>query len=404
MEECVSRAIITGVAALVTAASVTLGACAARDSGSSAGAISEAAAPQAAANAATPAGDGKGKCSKVSLAYVGTINGNSAALGVNTLKGAELAIKQHNQANPDCQVTLKHFDTEGKPDKAPGVVTQVINTPDILGVVGLPFSGESKAVGDLFNNAGLAQISGSATNPALSTHGWKTFFRGMGNDSVQGPAAAKLLTGSLKASKVCVIEDDSEYGTGLASQVTQALGAKATCSDKVKTGQTDFSAVVNKVQSANPDAIFYAGYYQEAGPFAQQLNDKGVNAKFVAPDGSMDEEFIKNAGLAATGNVYFTCPCVPGDTFKDFNAAYTSAEGQAPGTYSTEGYDVTTVFLKGLDKGLKDRASLLDFVKNYDGQGLTKHYKWNAQGELFDTPVWSYKVQNGKIVSAGKIG
>ncbi|TNC25484.1 branched-chain amino acid ABC transporter substrate-binding protein [Amycolatopsis alkalitolerans] len=388
---------------LAAAASLTLGACAARDNGGSSGNTnSSAAAPSQAANAANPAGDGKAVCSGVSLAYAGTINGASAALGQNILRGADLAVKQHNKANPNCQVTLKQFDTEGKPDKAPGIVTQVINEADIIGVVGLPFSGESKAAGNLFNQAGLVTISPSATNPALADNGWKTFFRGMGNDAAQGPAAAKLLTDTLKANKVCVIEDDSEYGIGLATQLKQALGSKATCSDKVKTGQTDFSAVVNKIATESPDAIFYSGYYPEAGPFAQQLNDKGVTAKFVGPDGVKDPEFLKAAGAAAN-NAYFTCPCVPEDNFKDFTAAFKATEGADPGTYSPEGYDVTTILLKGIDSGIKDRAGLLNFVKNYDGQGLTKHFKWNDKGELSDTPVWSYRVQNGKIVNNGQI-
>ncbi|WP_246127976.1 branched-chain amino acid ABC transporter substrate-binding protein, partial [Amycolatopsis rhizosphaerae] len=391
-----SRARLTGVIALAAAASLALGACAARDQGSSSGTnTGSAAAPSQAADAANPAGDGKAVCSGVSLAYAGTINGASAALGQNILRGADLAVKQHNKANPNCQVTLKQFDTEGKPDKAPGIVTQVIAEADIIGVVGLPFSGESKAAGNLFNQAGLVSISPSATNPGLANNGWKTFFRGMGNDAVQGPAAAKFLTDTLKAGKVCVVEDDSDYGMGLAGQVTQALGAKATCSDKVKTGQTDFSAVVNKISSAGVDAIFYAGYYPEAGPFAQQLNDKGVTAKFVGPDGVKDNEFIKGAG-SASANAYFTCPCVPEDNFKDFTAAFKQIEGADPGTYSPEGYDVTTVMLKGIDSGIKDRAGLLNFVKNYNGQGLTKKFHWNDKGELSDTPVWSYKVDNGK--------
>lgn len=399
-----SKARLTGVIVLAAVASLALGGCAARNQGTSAGGNTpSAAAPQQAANAADPRGDGNGRCSGVSLAYAGTINGNSAALGVNILKGADLAIRQHNQANPNCQVTLKQFDTEGKPDKAPGVVTQVINTPDILGVIGLPFSGESKASGDLFDNAGLATVTPSATAVSLTTHGWRTFFRGMGNDGVQGPAAAKFLTDTLKVNKVCVVEDDSEYGTGLAASVVRSLGGKTSCTDKVKSGQTDFSAVVNKISTENPDAVFYSGYYQEAGPFAQQLNDKGVTARFVGPDGVKDPEFIKGAGAAAAANTYFTCPCVPVENFTDFVTAFTVNEGQAPGTYSAEGYDVTTILLKGLDKGISDRAGLLDFVRNYDGQGLTKHFKWDAQGELFDKPVWSYKVQGGAIVNNGQI-
>ncbi|GAA5160570.1 branched-chain amino acid ABC transporter substrate-binding protein [Amycolatopsis sacchari] len=394
---------ISRVLVLAAAASLALGACAARDSGGSGSdGNTSAAAPSLAANAANPAGDGKAVCSGVSIAYIGTINGNSAAFGQNSLRGIDLAVKQHNQANPNCQVTLKKFDSEGKPDKAPGVVNQAIAEPDILGVAGLPFSGESKAVGNLFNQAGLVSVTPIATNPDLTKKGWKTFFRGVGNDSVQGPAAVKLMTETLKANKICVVEDDSEYGIGLAAQVTQALGSKASCTDKVKTGQTDFSAVVNKMSSENPDAIFYAGYYPEAAPFAQQLNDKGVTAKFVAPDGVKDPEFLKGAGAGAN-NAYFTCPCVPEDNFKDFTAAFKQVEGADPGTYSPESYDVATILLKGIDSGVKDRAGLLNFVKNYDGQGLTKHYKWDATGELTETPVWSYRVQNGKIVNNGQL-
>jgi branched-chain amino acid transport system substrate-binding protein len=389
---------------LVAAASVALGACAARnDEPQSGGTPPAASGPQQPADAADPKGDGKAVCSGVSIAYAGTINGASAALGQNILYGVDLAIKQHNEANPNCQVKLKQFDTEGKPDKAPGIVTQLISEQDIIGVVGLPFSGESKAVGNLFNQAGLVTVSPSATNPGLSKNGWKTFFRGMGNDAVQGPAAAKLLTETLKANKICVIEDDSEYGTGLAKQLRDALKDKATCSDKVKTDQKDFSAVVNKISSESPDAIFYAGYYPEAGPLAQQLADKGVTAKFVGPDGVKDDEFVKGAGDAAA-NALFTCPCVPAEQFTGFTSEYKRVEGRDPGTYSPEGYDVTTILLKGIDKGIKDRAGLLEFVRNYEGQGLTKKFKWDSAGELTDTPVWSYKVENGKIVSAGKIG
>jgi branched-chain amino acid transport system substrate-binding protein len=387
---------------LAAAASLVLAGCAARDSGGSSASTGSAAAPSAAANAANPAGDGKAVCSHASIAYIGAITGNDAAIAVNSMRGADLAVKQHNAANPNCQVAYKTFDTQGLPDKAPGVVTQAISEPDILGVDGLPYSGESKAVGNLFNQAGLVSVTPIATNPGLAQNGWKTFFRAIGNDSAQGPAAVKLMTDTLKAQKICVIQDDSEFGVGLAAQVIQALGAKATCTDKVKTGQTDFSAVVNKLATANPDAVMYAGYYPEAAPLAQQMNDKGITAKFVGPDGVMDPAFVKGAGAGAD-NAYFTCPCVPQDSLKDFTDAYQKQEGTNPGTYSAEGYDVATILLKGIDSGVKDRAGMLNFVKTYDGQGLTKHYKWDAKGELSDTPVWSYRVVNGQIVNNGEL-
>jgi branched-chain amino acid transport system substrate-binding protein len=407
MEVFVYKARLVRAVALAAVVSLSLASCAQNTGGSNSDTTEEApgrvavkpdAAPPIPTGAVLPAGDGNGKCAKgTSIAYIGTIAGASAALGLNILHGVRLAVKEHNEANPGCQVKLKEFDSEGSPDKAPGVVTQAINDPSILGVVGLPFSGESKAVGKAFNDAGLVTVSPSATNPGLSTNGWKTFFRGLGNDAAQAPAVAKFLTGTLKAKKVCVVRDDSEYGIGLADLTTEALGNKVACEPKIKTGQKEFSAVVGEITSAAPDAVFFSGYYPEAAPFVQQLRDGGFEGSIVAPDGVRDDEFVKNAGDAAEG-VYLSCPCLPSAGFDKFTEDYKALSKRDPSTYSPEGYDATTILLQALDQGNKDRASVLDFVRTYEGQGLTKQFTWDETGELTETPVWMYEVKDGEIV------
>jgi branched-chain amino acid transport system substrate-binding protein len=355
-------------------------------------------------DAVLPAGDGKAKCdSGLTLAYIGAETGPNAQLGINIYNGVQLAVDQHNKANPGCQVQFKKFDTEGDPGKAPGVVTQAVNESDIIGVVGLPFSGESKATGGIFEQANLVHITASATNPDLTKNGWTTFFRALGNDNVQGPAAAKFATGKLEAKKVYVVQDDSDYGIGLSNAVQKALGSKLAGTDKVTTGQKDFSATVSKIINAKPDAVYYSGYYAEGAPFDQQLVNKGYKGLFIGPDGVKDDQFIKLAG-SASNNAYFTCPCLPGELIKTFSDQYQSAFNAAPGTYSIEGYDSATILLAGIDKGNTDRAKLKDWVKSYDADGLSKHYKWDSTGELAQSTVYGYKVDNGKIVSVGKIG
>jgi branched-chain amino acid transport system substrate-binding protein len=356
-------------------------------------------------DAANPAGNGQAKCSGVTLAYVGAESGANAQLGINIYNGVQLAINQHNTANPNCKVTFKKFDTGGDQAQAPGIVTQVVNEKDIVGVVGLPFSGESQATGGIFQQAGLVHITPSATNPTLTQQGWTTFFRALGNDNVQGPAAAKFMTDKLHAKKVCVVQDDSDYGIGLAGATTKALGSVAdtACSDKVTTGQKDFSSTVSKVMAAKPDAVFYSGYYAEGAPFDQQLVNQGYKGIFVGPDGVKDPKFIQEAGPASS-NAVFTCPCVPGELIPSFAKAYEGVSGgSAPGTYSLEGYDSATVLLKGIDAGNTTRPAMLNFVKGYNGDGLSKHLQWTSTGELSSSTVYGYKVQNGKIVYVGTI-
>lgn len=193
-----------------------------------------------------------------------------------------------------------------------------------------------------------------------------------------------------------MIRDDSAYGQGLATELTNALGAAATCQEEVKTGQREFSAAIGTIQSGNPDAIFYAGYYDEGAPLAQQLRDAGIEADIVVPDGVKDPIFVQNAGEASDG-VYMTCPCLPGDVFPEFTGAYKARWNVDPQTYSAEAYDATTILLRGLDQGIADRPALLEHVRNYQGQGLTKRFQWNANGELNETPVWSYVVKDGQI-------
>jgi branched-chain amino acid transport system substrate-binding protein len=393
------------VGALATAAALVLSGCANQGGGGGGAGAPTAAAPAQPNNAVLPAGNGQGRCAPgTSLAYAGTIAGQNAALGIAIVNAAQLAVDQHNAANPNCQVNLVRADTGGTPDTATGPVTAVINNPAVLGMVGLPFSGESRSVGPALQAAGLVHITPSATNPALTQNGWTTFFRGLGNDAVQGPAAARFMQQRLNAQNVCVIKDDSDYGIGLASAVTQALGPQvARCQADVKTNQREFSAIIGQVQQANPQAIFYAGYYQEASPLIQQMRDAGVQTTFIAPDGVKDEQYVVNAAGSADGSL-LTCPCVPQEGFTDFSNAYRQAFGVPPQTYSAESYDVTTILLQGLDRGIADRAGLLNFVRGYTGQGLTKRFQWGPTGELTETPVWVYRVQGNQIVTDQQIG
>ncbi|WP_040795545.1 branched-chain amino acid ABC transporter substrate-binding protein [Nocardia higoensis] len=345
------------------------------------------------ASAADPAGDGSATCAPgTSIAMAGALTGPDAALGINILNGAKLAITKHNEANPGCRIELKQFDTEGDPQKATQVIPQVINDRSIVGLVGPAFSGETKATGQILSDAGLPTLTSSATNATLTKNGWTSFFRGLANDDVQGPSVAKYLVNTAGYGKVCVVQDNTDYGVGLGTKVTESLGAAAdpACAASVKKGDKDFSATVTKIAAAEPDAVFFAGYYAEGAPLAQQLKSGGVDAVFVGPDGVNDPQFISQTGNAAKGAV-LTCPCGPAP--EQFSKDYQQLAGQAPGVYSVEAYDLATILAKGIDGGKVTRPDLLEFVRTYDAPGLARQYKWSPDGELANAQIWIYEVK-----------
>ncbi len=342
---------------------------------------------------------GGGAACDLKLAFFGALTGDAAALGQNIKNGVDLAIEEYNAKNADCKVTVEPFDSQGDPAQAPALANSIVADKKFVGVIGPAFSGESKAANPIFEAAGVALITPSATNPDLAKNGWKVFHRILGNDAQQGPAAAKYINDNLKAEKVFVADDSSEYGKGLADIVRTELGAKVVDNDSVQQKQTDFSATVTKIKASGATALFYGGYYAEAAILAKQLRAAGSDVTIVVGDGVKDDAYVKQAGDAGEGTVMI-CPCVPAEASSAaFQDAYTKKFNSPPATYSGEGYDATNVFLAAIAAGKTSLADINAAVSAFEGEGASKPIKWDETGELAVVSIWSYKVEGGKIVT-----
>ena len=182
-------------------------------------------------------------------------------------------------------------------------------------------------------------ITPSATNPTLADNGWKTFFRALGNDATQGPAAAKYIKDTRQ------VDQDVRHRRRL--RVRQGPGRHRPqgprCPGRRQRHASSRSRPtsapsVTKVKASGADALFFGGYYPEAAPLIKQLRDAGWKGTFVVADGVKDQSFIDNAGSAAEGTI-ITCPCAPPNVAPEFAAAYKKAYNSDPDTYSGEGYD-----------------------------------------------------------------
>lgn len=323
-------------------------------------------------------------CGK-NLAFLGALTGDAGALGQNMVGGIELALKEYNDKNPDCKVELKTFDSQGSPDTAPGLATQIVNDDTIFGLIGPGFSGESLATGKTFFEAGLPSISPSATNVTITQQGWTTWHRVIGNDDAQGTADAKYLTDN-GAAKVFVIDDGQDYSKGLAGTVKEALGAALVDSDQISVGQTDMSAVVTKVQASGADAVFYGGYYTEAGLLAKALRQGGFKGTFMSGDGSEDPNFVKVAGAAAAEGAVLSAPAGPPPA--DFGAT---------GLYATQSYDAANIFLAALEDGASSPEEINDFIGSYSGEGVSGPIAFDENGDITESKIYAYFVKDGKL-------
>ncbi|MGC4811783.1 branched-chain amino acid ABC transporter substrate-binding protein [Micromonospora sp. DT228] len=332
------------------------------------------------------------------IAIFGAFTGDNAGLVIPSLNGANLALEQFNAANPNCKVTMQQFDTQGDPAVATPFANQIAGDNSFLGVIGGHFSGESDATMPIYQAAGLAMVSPSATRTDLTQKGNTSFYRVVGNDGTQAGAVASYLK-TQNAQKVFLVDDASAYGAGITEELGKQLGPLIVNKDKIQERQAQFDATISKIKSAQADFVFYGGYTREAAPLVKQMRAAGVQAKFVGPDGLYDPAFPAGASGGAEGAI-ITCPCLPADKAGGtFSADYQKKFGIPPGSYGAEGFDGATIFLDAFKAGKKTRADILAFVKAYDKQGVSKYIKFDSKGDVDPSKVviWAYQIKGTAI-------
>ncbi|MGJ6963149.1 branched-chain amino acid ABC transporter substrate-binding protein [Streptosporangium sp. G11] len=361
---------------------------------------------------ATPAEGGSSAAapSTVKLGFMGDLTGANAGIVIPPRNGAKLVIDEYNKTNPAVKIELVEYDSQADPSKAVALAQQAIKTDKIVGLIGPAFSGESAQVAPVLEEAKLPSISASATNAALATNGWKYWHRVLPSDSIQGPGIGDFIATGVGAKKVFVIDDKSEYGKPLSDAVKAALEAKGVTptTDSLDPAESDFSSVVNKVAAAKPEAIFFGGYYAAGGNLLKQLRDKGVTAKFLSGDGSLDKGLIDGAGADNAEGALVGCPCyiatpdVTDAKVKAFADAYKAAYSADPAIYAAEGYDAATVFVDAIKAGNVTPDKINEFIATVDLAGVSKQVKFEANGEVAAKDIYIYQVKDGAIGLLGK--
>jgi branched-chain amino acid transport system substrate-binding protein len=349
---------------------------------------------------------GNGGKKTYTLAYQGPLSGANAQLGINMDNGVRLAVEQAN-AKGDLPFTLKfaNSDDVGDPAQGPTAAQKLIDDSSVVAVVGPAFSGATKASEPLFTQANLVSVSPSATNPTLTSQGFKTFFRVVPPDDAQGAEAGAYMVKGLKAKSIYLVDDKSEYGVGLADVIAKNVAGPKLKREGIPVTK-DYSTIAQKVSASGADVMFYAGYYAELALFTKALKAAGYKGAIVSGDGANDDQLITQAGAANAEGIYLTCPCNDANVdpnATDFTAAYKAKFKTNPGTYSPESYDAANAIIAAM-KGISGditRQKVVDAVKAIDYKGITKQIKFEPNGEVQGKTIFVYQVKGGKRAILG---
>ncbi|MBI2509765.1 MAG: branched-chain amino acid ABC transporter substrate-binding protein, partial [Betaproteobacteria bacterium] len=254
----------------------------------------------------------------VKIGQASPLTGPQAHLGKDNDNGARLAIEEMNAkglmiAGAKVKFELMSEDDQADP-KTGTIVAQKMVDAKVAGVIGHLNSGTTIPASKIYNDAGIPQVSPSATNPKYTEQGYKGAFRVMANDVQQGKVLGEYAV-KTGAKRIAIIDDRTAYGQGLADEFEKAAkagGANVVGREFTSDKATDFRSILTSVKAKKPDLVFYGGMDGQAGPMAAQMKSLGIKARFLGGDGAQSAEFIKLAGPAAEG-VIASSPGLPLD-------------------------------------------------------------------------------------------
>src|SRR5690606_20647540 len=165
-------------------------------------------------------------------------------------------------------------------------------------------------------------------------------------------------------------------------------------------GTQDYSAVLTKLKSKNPDVLFFSGYYTDGGLIRAQMKQLGMDTVFVGGDANQNENFAKIAGDAAAGAVIVNVPApenLPYPAAKKFLADYTKEFGAPPPSiYTLTNADGLRAVMAAIqDTQSTDTAKLIPWLHNLKQPfgGLTGPFTWDEKGERIGSLMSAFEVQ-----------
>lgn len=350
-----------------------------------------------------------GEAAAVKIAVIVPLTGSNASTGSEMANAVEMAVEEFNNGpdGKDLKVELVKRDDKG--DATAGVVAakSVTQDDEVMGVVAHLNSGVFLPASASYHEGGLVAISPATTNPEITKQGLAEIFRVCTTDTVQGIAAARYIQEELKATKVSILHDKTQYGEGLAEQLKKSLeerGITVTGYAGITPGESDYRGpLTGIVQTQQPDVLYFGGLYTEGGKLVQDYRGLGGKGVFMGGDGILGDVTVKVGGEAAEGLIA-SMPGEPADQLasaKDFLAAYEKRFGSPIQNYGPYSYDVANILLNAIkeakSKGEITREAVLAAVKATKFDGVLGHTEFDENGDTSNKNITFYQVEGGKF-------
>ncbi|MBM6614391.1 ABC transporter substrate-binding protein [Desemzia sp. RIT804] len=307
--------------------------------------------------------------------------GPVSAYGSAESNGVKLAVKEINEAGGVLgkQLEIVEYDTKSDNTEATSIATRLATEDGVVAIVGPATSGAVQAATQPITRAEVPLItpSGTADNLTVTESGevQPFVFRTSFQDSFQGVALANFATEHLQSEKAVIIGDSSsDYAVGLTDAFKNTYEGEIVAEEYFTQDDTDFSAILTKIQNQDFDVIYLPAYYEQAGLILKQAREMGIEQPILGGDGFSNQALLDLAGIENVTDVYYSAHFSlenEDEQVQTFIDNYTAEYDTAPDAFSALAYDAVYLVAQALEDGGEATpeavTAALESITDFDG-------------------------------------
>ena len=339
------------------------------------------------------------------IGLMAPLTGSWASEGQGMKKIVELLAEQQNAKGGVLGQKIEVItDDDGGDPRTASLAAQRLTSRKVTAVVGTYGSAVTEASQAIYNEESIPQVANGSTAIRLTEKGFKNFFRTAPRDDEQGRMAAQAID-QLGFKKVAILHDNTSYAKGLADESNTLLkkaGKQVVFFDALTPGERDYSTILTKLKSANPEVVLFTGYFPEAGLLLRQKKDMNWPVPFIGGDATNNADLVKIAGKEAAEGYYFLSPPQPQDLdtadARAFLDSYQKKYNEMPSSIwvvlAGDGFKVLVAAIEGAKSTEGDKIA--DYLHNNlkDFAGLSGSISFDAKGDREGEVYRVYKVNS----------
>ncbi len=308
----------------------------------------------------------------IKLGIVAPMSGPNARYGGFSMHGAELAVKDINDAGGinGMKIELFNADSQGTPVEGVSATRRLIDQDEVSFIIGDVSSSVTLAMQPVAEDAEVLLLNAASSNPKITYQagvgGFKWTFRNYPTDENRALVVAKYAAEQRGFTKFAVLSVDSDYGRSAVTFTKKYLPdfkGEILSEDYYKEGEVDFRSVLAKIRDNGAQAIIMYGLADTTPIIARQMLELGLAGKVtLIGNGEFNtEKTIKAAPKAMEGAVEAAAwlPQYDSPASKAFVEKFTAAYNEAPNNHAYVHWDTVNLLAQAIkEAGSADKDAV----------------------------------------------